>query len=85
MMHCWEFEPINRPRFADIVSMLSDSLEAMAGYMEFGAFAGETTVEMRECREALELDSEEQALCQASIASEEKHQDEALISDETAV
>ena len=73
---------MNRPRFADIVSMLSDSLEAMAGYLDFGAFAGETTVEMRACREALELDKE-QALCQAS--SEEKRQDEVLTSVETAV
>ena len=58
---------MNRPRFTDIVSALSESLEAMAGYLDIGAFSGETTVtvaEINECRETMDL-VEEQSLNQA--------------------
>ena len=73
---------MNRPRFANIVSALSISLEAMAGYLNISAFGG-TTVEINECKETLEL-IEEQSLCQASSAKE-KCQDEAAIPDESTV
>ena len=73
---------MNRPRFANIVSDLSDSLEAMAGYMDISAFGG-TAVEINECRETLEL-IEEQSLCQASSAKK-KCQDEAPVPDESTV
>ena len=53
----------------------------MAGYLDIGAF-GETTVETSECREALELDIE-LVPCQGS--NEEKHQDEASVTDESNV
>ena len=82
MLQCWDFEPVNRPRFANIVSALSISLEAMAGYLDTGAFR--RTVEVTsECREGgLEL-AEERLLCQAP--SEEKYQDEGLVPDESTV
>ena len=38
MQHCWELDPTSRPSFSDLVSSLSQSLEAMAGYMDVGAF-----------------------------------------------
>ena len=60
---------MDRPRFADIVSALSKSLGAMAGYLDIGAFSGETTVtvaEMNECRDLVE----EQSLNQASKRNE---------------
>ena len=50
---------MNRPRFADIVSELSESLRAMAGYLQLldiGAFSGKTPVmaaEINECRQKL--------------------------------
>ena len=53
----------------------------MAGYLDIGAF-GETTVETSECRQALEPDIE-LVPCQGS--SEEKHQYEAPITDESNV
>ena len=67
ILKCWDFEPVNRPRFTNIVSALSISLEAMAGYLDIGAF-GETAAETNsiECRESSEPRVEEQALCQAS-------------------
>ena len=75
---------MNRPRFADIVHALSESLGAMAGYLNIVAFSGETTVaEINECRETLEL-VEKQSLNQASSAKEE-YQDMAPLSDESAV
>jgi hypothetical protein len=44
MQHCWELEPKSRPSFSDLVSSLSQSLEAMASYMDVGAFSGEMQV-----------------------------------------
>ena len=85
MVQCWEFEPVNRPRFANIVSALSMSLEAMACYMQLdniSAFGG-TTEKKSECRESLELVEEQSALCQSS--SEKKCQDEAPVPDESSV
>ena len=38
MQHCWELDPKSRPSFSDLVSSLSQSLEAMAGYIDVGAF-----------------------------------------------
>ena len=34
MLRCWEFEAKNRPTFSILVSSLSQSLEAMADYMD---------------------------------------------------
>ena len=70
---------MNRPRFANIVSALSISLEAMAGYLDIGAFGG-TTVETSKCGETLELVEEQ---CQAS--GEEKYQGDTPIPDESTV
>ena len=38
MQHCWELDPKSRPSFSDLVSSLSQSLEAMAGYIDVGTF-----------------------------------------------
>ena len=38
MLQCWEMERKSRPTFSDLVSSLSQSLEAMVGYMDVGAF-----------------------------------------------
>ena len=73
---------MNRPRFANIVSALSNSLEAMAGYLDISVFGG-TAVEINECRESLELVGE-QLLCQASSAKE-NYQDKASVPDESTV
>ena len=52
---------MDRPQFADILSALSESLGAMTGYLDIGAFNGESTVvDMKECsREMLELVEEQ--------------------------
>ena len=34
MMNCWNKSPSKRPRFSELVSEISTSLEGMAGYME---------------------------------------------------
>ena len=74
---------MNRPTFANIVGALSDFLQAMAGYLDIGAFGKTTLVERNvECRETLEL-VEEQSLCQAS--STMASQNEATVPDETSV
>ena len=73
---------MNRPRFANIVSTLSGSLEAMAGYLDVGAF-GETTEQIGEGREGLELDKE-QSLSQVSSAKEQR-QDEGTEPEESTM
>ena len=76
---------MNRPKFANIVSTLSGSLEAMAGYFDLSAFGEETTVETNWSRgEGIEV-VEERSLCQASRANEEKCQDGAPLPDESTV
>ena len=73
---------MNRPRFANIVSTFSDSLEAMAGYLDISAFGG-TAMEINKYRETLEL-IEEQSLRQ-TLSAKEKCQDEAPVPDESTV
>ena len=84
ILQCWELEPVNRPTFANVVSALSDSLQAMAGYLDIGAF-GENTVERSEYRETLELVEEQSSRnCQASNSM--ANQTEALVpNDESTV
>ena len=38
MLNCWKLEPNARPTFSDLVSLLSQFLEAMVGYMDAFAF-----------------------------------------------
>ena len=38
MLQCWDPEPQSRPTFSDIVASLSQSLEAMADYLDINAF-----------------------------------------------
>ena len=49
MLRCWELESKDRPTFSDLVSSLSQSLEAMAGYMDVDAF-GQLQVEPMESK-----------------------------------
>ena len=75
---------MNRPRFTNIVDTLSDSLQAMAGYLDIGAF-GENTVERSECRETLEL-VEEQLSCDCQASNAMASQTEAIVpNDESTV
>ena len=76
---------MNRPRFADIVNALSESVGAMAGYLDIVAFSGETIVgEINEYRESLELVEEHSLNYQAS-SSKEECQDVAPLPDESTV
>ena len=79
MQHCWELDPESRPSFSDLVSSLSQTLEAMAGYIDIGTFG---QLQVRES--ALEIEpgeSEEQRLPEkeseedevVKVESEEMH------------
>ena len=65
MQRCWELESKGRPSFSDLVSSLSQSLEAMAGYMDVGAF-GELHVQ------PLESESEDSAKKPEDLNSSKK-------------
>ena len=54
MQHCWELDPKSRSSFSDLVSSLSQSLEAMAGYIDVSAFG---QLQVRES--ALEIEPRE--------------------------
>ena len=41
-MRCWKFKPEDRPRFAELVSSLSTTLETMIGYMDVSALGDST-------------------------------------------
>ena len=41
MLQCWDSKPQNRPTFSDIAASLSQSLEAMADYLDTSAFGNE--------------------------------------------
>ena len=34
MLNCWKLDPSSRPSFSELVSLLSQLLEAMVGYMD---------------------------------------------------
>ena len=38
MLNCWKLEPSSRPSFSELVSLLSQFLEAMVGYMDAFTF-----------------------------------------------
>ena len=38
MHNCWKLDPSSRPSFSELVSLLSQYLEAMAGYMDAFTF-----------------------------------------------
>jgi hypothetical protein len=38
MHNCWKLDPNSRPSFSELVSLLSQFLEAMAGYMDAFTF-----------------------------------------------
>ena len=79
MQHCWELDPESRPSFSDLVSSLSQTLEAMAGYIDIGTFG-----QLQVHESALEIEpgeSEEQRLPEkeseedevVKVESEEMH------------
>jgi hypothetical protein len=43
MLQCWKLEPEKRPSFPILVNSLSQSIEAMAGYMDVFAFGRENS------------------------------------------
>ena len=73
MLRCWKFEAEDRPRFAELVSSLSMSLETMAGYMDVSAFGGTTdTSKNRASSELIDAHSmnENCSPCQMSCGQE---------------
>ena len=51
MFKCWHGDPEERPTFSELVSLMSQTLESLAGYMDMSTFgmlevAGEDNTEM---------------------------------------
>ena len=38
MLKCWQGDPKERPTFSELVSLMSQTLESLAGYMDVSAF-----------------------------------------------
>ena len=39
MFKCWHVDPKERPKFSELVSQMSQTLESLAGYMDVSSFA----------------------------------------------
>ena len=51
MFKCWHEDPVERPTFSELVSLMSHTLECLAGYMDVSTFgkleaAGEDNTEV---------------------------------------
>ena len=49
MFKCWHADPNERPTFSELVSMMSQMLGSMAGYMDVLTFGG---LELHTCKES---------------------------------
>ena len=49
MLQCWENDADKRPTFSDIVGSLSQSLEALVGYMDISAFSVSQPLVLETC------------------------------------
>ena len=72
MLQCWDSQREDRPTFSIIVSSLSQSLEAMACYMDIGAF-GET---MKQAKDVDMLKEKDQSHCKSEeVVVETSHEE----------
>ena len=60
MMKCWNKSPAKRPRFSELVSEISTSLEGMADYMELSTepLTADLTVSSVEPEDCMEEESD---------------------------